>query len=131
EDHRFRIVSWDGDKWQDREIAYAGACLYSVESSYTGLMAFDPVDPRMVYISTDVNPSTGERTSDKYEIYGACIEASDDISTIKWEAITKNSQKDNLRPLVVEGDGHKVLMWLHGDWDTFTHYDVDVVGEIL
>ncbi|MEM6771954.1 MAG: glycoside hydrolase family 88 protein, partial [Bacteroidota bacterium] len=45
DDHRYRIASWDGKQWNDREIAYAGKCLYQRESSYTGLMAFDPTNP--------------------------------------------------------------------------------------
>ena len=130
-DHRYRIVSWDGEKWNDREIAYAGTCLYTRESSYTGLMAFDPEDPTNVYISTDVDPTTGESTGGVHEIYGAKIEATDDISTIKWKAITKNSTLRNIRPIVVAKDGYKVLLWLHGAWDTYTHYSVNAVGEIL
>ncbi|MGQ1783749.1 glycoside hydrolase family 88 protein [Saccharicrinis sp. GN24d3] len=130
-DHRYRIASWDGKKWNDREIAFAGKCLYYVESSYTGLMAFDPTDPTKVYISSDVNPSTGEDLGGRHEIYGATIGAYDDISTIKWEAITSNSKYRNIRPIVVVGDGYKALLWLNGPWDTFVNYDVNVVGKIL
>lgn len=131
EDHRFRIASWDGKKWNDREIAYAGRCLYYVESSYTGLMAFDPEDPEKVYISTDVNPTTGEFTGGKHEIYAAVIGANDDINSIQWEAITSGSKNRNIRPIVVAGDGYKALLWLAGPWNTFINYDVDVVGKIL
>ncbi|WP_071797471.1 glycoside hydrolase family 88 protein [Labilibacter marinus] len=130
-DHRYRIASWDGEKWNDREIAYAGNCLYYVESSYTGLMAFDPEDPTKVYISTDVNPSTGEDLGGKHEIYGATIGASDDISNIPWEAITSGSTQRNIRPIVVAKEGYKALLWLHGDWNTFVNYDVNVVGKVL
>lgn len=130
-DHRYRIASWDGERWNDREIAYAGKCLYFWESSYTGLMAFDPEDPTKVYISGDVDPATGEDKGGKHEIYAATIEADDDISTIRWEAITSGSKHRNIRPIVVAGEGYKVLLWLQGPWFTFTSYDVDVVGKIL
>jgi hypothetical protein len=53
-DHRYRIASWTGERWVDREVAYAGRCLYDRESSYTGLITFDPVDPSVVFLSTDV-----------------------------------------------------------------------------
>ena len=127
-DHRFKIAIWTGKKWVDKEIAYAGTGLYNLESSYTGLMAFDPEDPSMVYISTDVNPSTGKKMRGIHEIYSAKIEVNDDISTIKWKAITKNSEFRNIRPLVVSKEGHKVLLWLNGPWYSFVNYNVDVIG---
>lgn len=131
DDLRFRISSWDGKKWNDREIAYAGKCLYKVESSYSGLLTFDPEDPTNVYISTDVNPSTGEDSGGNHEIYSAKIGPNDDISTIKWKALTQNSPHRNIRPIVVSSDGYKVLLWLYGPWYSFLNYDTNVVGIIL
>lgn len=131
DDHRFRIVLWDGTKWIDKEIAYAGTCLYTMESSYTGLMTFDPEDPTRIYISTDVNPSTGAKMKNIHEIYTAKIEVNDDISTIQWEAITKDSEYRNIRPILLANEGHKVLVWLNGPWDSFVNYKTDVKGLIL
>lgn len=131
DDLRFRIASWDGQQWNDREIAHAGKSLYKIESSYSGLMAFDPEDPTKVFISTDVNPSTGEDSGGKHEIYTAKMGLEDDISTIKWEAITSNSSHRNIRPIVVSEDGYKVLLWLYGPWKTFKNYDANVIGQIL
>ncbi|MFH4967002.1 glycoside hydrolase family 88 protein [Gaetbulibacter sp. M240] len=130
-DHRFRISSWDGESWHDREIAYAGKCLYKIESSYTGLLAFDPEDPRKVYISTDVDPSTGKDLGGVHEIYMAHIDLNDDISTIKWKPITSNSNYRNIRPIVVNDEGYKVLLWLNGPWNTFKDYNANVLGIIL
>ncbi len=131
EDHRFRIASWNGQKWLDREIAYAGKSLYTMESSYTGLMAFDPDDVSQVYISTDVDPNTGKDLGGLHEIYTAKIGLEDNITTIKWKAITSNSTHRNIRPIVVAGEGHKVLLWLNGPWSSFINYKVDVKGIIL
>lgn len=131
DDHRYKIALWDGKKWIDKEIAYGGTCLYTMESSYTGLFAFDPEDPSMVYISTDVNPSTGEKMNNIHEIYSAKIGINDDISTIKWEAITSNSEYRNIRPIVVANEGYKALIWLNGPWNSFVNYKVDVKGIIL
>ncbi len=130
-DLRFRITSWDGHKWNDREIAYAGKCLYKVESSYSGLLTFDPDDPTNVYISTDVNPSTGEDLGGNHEIFTAKVDANDDISTIEWKALTSNSPHRNIRPIVVSDEGYKVLLWLYGPWQSFKNYDSNVVGIIL
>jgi hypothetical protein len=131
DDIRFRIASWDGEQWNDREIAHAGKSLYKIESSYSGLMAFDPEDPTTVFISTDVNPTTGEDLGGNHEIYKATIGPEDDISSIQWEAITSNSPHRNIRPIVVAEDGYKVLVWLYGPWTTFKNYDVNVIGKIL
>lgn len=131
DDHRFRIALWDGSQWIDKEIAFAGKCLYTMESSYTGLMAFDPEDPTRVYISTDVNPSTGEKINNIHEIYTAKVGVEDDISTIKWEALTSNSEFRNIRPMVVSNKTHKVLIWLSGPWDSYVNYKSDVKGIIL
>lgn len=130
-DHRFRIAQWDGKKWNDREIAYAGKCFYQVESSYTGLMTFDPENPTQVYISTDVNPTTGKFTGGVHEIYSATIKPTDNIKTIRWKAITTGSTERNIRPILVAKDGYKVLVWLRGEWNSYVNYNVDVVGEVL
>ncbi|WP_299557054.1 glycoside hydrolase family 88 protein [Seonamhaeicola sp.] len=131
DDHRYRIASWDGEKWYDREIAYAGKYLYKVESSYTGLLAFDPEDPAKVYISTDVNPSTGEDLGGVHEIYEGTIGVNDDVSSIKWKAITSDSNYRNIRPIVVANEGYKVLLWLNGPWYDYLNYDSNVQGIIL
>lgn len=128
DDNRFRLASWNGTQWIDREIAYAGSCLYPRESSYTGLMAFDPADPNTIYISTNVDPSTGTDIRGIHELYVATLSATDDVSTIKWQAITSDSIHPNIRPLVVIGDGYKLLLWLRGPYRSFRDYATDVVG---
>ena len=130
-DHRYRIASWNGKKWIDREIAYAGKCLYTRESSYTGLLALDPADPTRVAISSDVDPNTGEDLGAKHEIYVAKVNAKADVSSIVWKPLTAGSPVRNIRPIVVSGEGYSVLVWLRGPWNTFTDYRSDVVGIVL
>jgi hypothetical protein len=131
DDHRFRIAAWDGRKWLDREVAYAGKCLYERESSYTGLITFDPTDPTRVWISTDVDPRTGKDSGGKHEIYTARITAADEVRSIRWEPVTSGSPERNIRPILVAGEGYKVLLWLRGPWRTFVDYDSDIVGVVL
>lgn len=132
DDHRYRIASWDGGKWNDREIAYGGTCLYDNESSYTGLFAFDPEDPTQVYISADVDPKTGKSFGGVHEIYTAKIGPTDDISSIDWKQLTFDSKYKNIRPIVVAGEGYKVLMWLgNKPWTHFQNYETDALGLIL
>ncbi len=131
DDHRYRMACWNGMRWTDREVAYAGKCLYPAESSYTGLIALDPVDPAMVVISSDVDPKTGMDAGGSFEIYAATVRASDNIHTIHWNPVTQNSKVRNIRPMIVAGDGYKVLIWMRGDYKTYTDYDCDAVGMIL
>ena len=130
DDNRYRLASWDGRAWIDREVAYAGNCLYEQEASYTGLITTDPVDPTVVFISTDVNPSTGEFTGGRHEIYRAWITADDDIHSIVWHPVTRNSPVRNLRPMVLRTDEKRIVLWNRGDFVTYTDYQLDTVGLI-
>jgi hypothetical protein len=130
-DHRYRIASWNGAAWIDREVAYAGKCLYTKESSYTGLITLDPADPARGYISADVDPSTGKDSGGKHEIYTATVGPADDVSSIHWKPVTSGSSVRNIRPVVVAGEGYKVVLWLRGPWNTFKDYNSDVVGFVV
>jgi hypothetical protein len=130
DDHRYRLATWDGTRWHDREIAYAGKCLYPRESSYTGLVTLDPSDPRRVFISTDVDPTTGEDLGGTHEIYTATIGLDDETTSITWRALTANSLHRNIRPIVATGDGYRAVIWLRGPWRTYTDYESDVVGYV-
>lgn len=59
-DHRYHYAWWDGQRWHQHEIAYAGRRLYPDEDDYTGGAALDPQDTSVVYISTDADPLSGE-----------------------------------------------------------------------
>lgn len=129
-DHRYRIASFDGNRWIDREVAHGGNCLYDRESSYTGLIALDPADPTTVVLSTDVDPTTGKATGGKHEIYRATVGSADDIKNIRWKPVTTNSPVRNIRPIIVRDGPTRVIAWLRGDFTTYTDYQLDVVGVI-
>ena len=129
-DHRYRIASWDGKKWTDRELAFGGKRLYDAETSYTGLITLDPKDPEVVVISTDVDPSTGKDLGGQHEIYRAKVGSNDDIKTIRWQPITKNSPVKNIRPVILRKDGKRYILWNRGDYQTFRNYQLDTVGII-
>ncbi len=129
-DHRYRLASWHGKKWIDREVAYAGKCLYPRESSYTGLITLDPIDPTVVFISTDVDPGTGKDHGGRHEIYRARIKAEDDIRSIKWDPVTKDSPVRNIRPVIVRDGKRRIVLWNRGDFTTYKDYQLDTVGFI-
>jgi len=129
-DHRYRFARWDGARWHDHEVAYAGGHLYARENDYTGLITVDPTDRRAAYISADVDPSTGAKTgTGTFEVY--CGVSEDDGQTFAWTPLTSDSRVRNIRPVCVAGDGYKVLLWLRGEYRTYTDYRTDVVGVVL
>ncbi len=134
-DQRYRLASWDGVTWHDREIAHAGTRLYDAEASYTGLVALDPGEPAHVVISTDVDPATGERLNGMHHVYRARIDTGDDIENINWERLSPNDGNDHLRPIVVTGvvagEDQRAILWLSGRFNSYIDYDLDVVGVVL
>ncbi len=129
-DHRYRLAHWDGTDWRDHQIAYAGTRLYPGEDDYTGLACIDPNDTNTLYLSSDVNIHNGQpNSSGHYEIY--CGQTTDFGQSWTWNAVTRDSQVDNLRPIVPAADGQQsVLLWLRGTFTSYTDYDLDVVGVI-
>ncbi len=135
EDHRYRFACWDGETWNDSQLAYAGRRLYPREDDSTGLVALYPGRPEMVFISTDAEPSSGKplvsRTDGKrhYEIFRGVRNGSD---TWEWTPITQDSTEDNIRPIIPKpSDGKSVILWLRGEYRTYTDYTLKVVGIVL
>jgi rhamnogalacturonyl hydrolase YesR len=126
-DHRFRIASWNGSRWFDREVAFGGKCLYDLESSYTGLISIDPVDPTYVVISTDVDPTRGVALAN-HEIFRAKVGLTDSTSSIRWEAITINSPVRNIRPVILRDGNKRIVLWNRGVFKSFINYQMDIVG---
>jgi hypothetical protein len=118
-DLRYYYGRWDGGAWHTHEMAYAGTRLYPYEDDYTGLVALDPQDPNIVYISTDADPVAGKPLISAadgkrhYEIFRG--ETSDRGASWRWQPITANSTVDNLRPLVPKWkDPRTALVWMRG-----------------
>lgn len=131
-DQRYRLASWNGTKWVDREVAYAGKCLYNREASYTGLIALDPADPTRVVIASDVDPGTGKDTGGTHEIYSATVGPDDTGKTIQWTPLTQDTPKEirNIRPMILNKDGYRIILWQRGRFKTYTDYTLDTVGII-
>ncbi len=132
-DHRYYYARWDGSKWNVHEMAYAGTRLYAREDDYTGLAALDPRDRSVVYISTNADPVTGEPLISSLdgerhrEIFRG--DTPDGGVTWKWCAITRDSDADNIRPIVPNGStDREIVLWLRGNYYSYTNYDMDVVG---
>jgi len=133
EDHRYRYARFNGSTWTDRQIAYAGQCLYTAQNDYTGLITLDPQNPNIVYISTNADPVTGSPLISladgqrHWEIFRGTT--ADGGASWAWEYITKNSTVDNIRPVVPIWDNPQtILLWMRGIYSTYTSYNTQIVG---
>ena len=126
DDHRLLYARFDGSRWTLHKLAVAGPGLLPHEQDYTGLGAVDPNNLDQVYISAPVHPGTGETTA-HYEIYRGLT--SNGGADWQWEAVTEDSNADNLRPIVVPGNPavHAVL-WFRGSMAASQSYNTEVVG---
>jgi hypothetical protein len=125
QDLRYHFARWDGSRWHNAEIAYAGSSLYLGEDDYAGGIHLHPRDPSTVFISANVNPTTG-KSRGRFEIYSG--RTGDQGATWTWTAVTQDSQVDNLRPIVVStGENQAALLWLRGRYLQYINYDLQVV----
>ncbi len=134
-DIRYRYARWDGNKWHDHFLAHAGTAFYPREADYSGLVALDPHDPDVLYISTDADPVSGAAlvsAADQkrhYEIFKGVTK--DNGLNWSWTALTIDSERDNIRPIMPIRDGENtVLLWLRGMLKTYRDFDLNVVGII-
>jgi hypothetical protein len=127
-DHRFFYARYDGKEWKWTYLGKGGGPLYSDEQDYIGLGALCPNDQNTIYLSTPLDPSNGSSVG-KHEIFKGVTK--DFGATWQWEAITKNSSMDNLRPIVPEWDNkHYALLWCRGSYTAAQNFSTKVVGII-
>ncbi|MBA3684995.1 MAG: BNR-4 repeat-containing protein [Planctomycetes bacterium] len=137
DDIRYRYARWDGTTWRDAALAFAGTRLFAGEDDYSGLAAIDPLDPSVVYISTNADPESGSPLMSEadgkrhHELFRG--RSSDGGASWRWEPVTKNSTKDNLRPILASARTARrnALVWLRGDMPNFTDYRLEVVALFL
>ncbi len=130
DDHRFHFARFDGTTWTDNEIAHAGRRLYKAEANFTGLVALVPKNPDVMFLATNVDPTTGKKPKGQqiFELYRGTT--GDRGKTWKWAALTRDSDVDNIRPVVPEWGGGTLVMWLRGSYKSIGSFDLDVVGMI-
>jgi cysteine-rich repeat protein len=127
-DHQYRYAHWDGTAWRVHRIAYAGTGIYHAEGFYSGGIALDPDDTRIVYFASNVEPVSGEPTATGvFEIYRGITD--DGGATWRISAVTSGSHVSNLRPIVPEHHADPTtVLWLRGSYDTYLEFHTQVVA---
>jgi len=127
-DLRYHYAEWDesAKKWNEQEIAYAGRNLYVPENHFAGGITIDPENTNKVYISSNVNPVTGGKTSTgRYQIYRGTRTG----EKWEWEQLTFNTDLDNLRPIVPKHHGSIIsVVWFRGIYNTSIDFKTEVAG---
>ncbi len=129
-DHRFGYARFDGASWKNTYLGHTGPNLYYDEEDYTGLGALHPNDPRVIFISTTIDPRDDSTDLGHHEIFMGTT--CDEGATFSWVPVTQGSNVDNVRPIVPLWDEHNmVLLWFRGTYDTAQQYDEEVVGIVI
>ncbi len=63
-----------------------------------------------------------------HQIFHAKIQLDDNTDNIEWQQLTNDKHNENLRPMIVNGEKHNVILWLQGQFNTYTDYYLDAVG---
>ncbi len=112
--HEYYYARWTGSAWELTDICDGGAKFHSsnTEYCYSGGMTLDQQSPSELYVSKPVEGDNGSI----YEIWHYTV--SDDGTVTASEAITENSQKNNVRPFIVSGSQGSPLRlaWMNGDY---------------
>ncbi len=113
--HQYFYAKWTGSAWRLTDLADGGGRFHpsNTEYCYSGGEALDPEDPNIIYLSI---PTVGASGKSVYEIWKYTL---DDAGTvISKEQITRDSEKNNVRPYVLPGnaDAKLRLTWMNGDY---------------
>jgi len=125
-DLRFLYCRYDGSSWSYTYLGKAGLKLYASEQDYTGLGALHPQDPSTIYLSTTYDPRNNASLG-VHEIFKGVT--ADNGASWSWTAITSNSVKDNLRPIVPSWNSdNTALLWWRGSYSSAQTFNAAVVG---
>lgn len=134
-DRRHMYARWDGTQWRVSQAAFAGAVPAGITGT-TSLDVLDPNDPFTIYFSSNVDPAVNTPILSAadglqhFEMFRG--RTTNGGVTWSYTQLTSNSSCDNFRPTAVKWDAdHSMVLWLRGKLNTWTDYDVAIVGLIF
>ncbi len=122
--HDYYYAGWDGHEWKKTFLANAGGHFHqtpNLEKCYSAGMAIDPANTSLIYCSLPIEGKYGK----VYEIVKSTLD--EDGKIISTEAITRNSQLNNVRPYIIPSSENTPLRlaWMYGnyyDWIVSSQY---------
>ena len=117
-EHEYRYAFWNGQRWIDRKVADGGGWFPETpagtterEPHYSGGIALDPQDPRLVYVSRQMDGR--HELEAKFTL--------DEGSSWAAHPLTTGSKHNNVRPFIPRGNGPRTLLWMRND-PGYVHY---------
>jgi hypothetical protein len=122
--HRYEYARWGGTRWRTHSIVNAGGTITTdpIERFYSGGLALDHRDPRVVYASVQRGrPHELERFVTR-----------DGGRSWRHESITAGSPTDNVRPVVPRGlpAGSRELLWMRGYYNQYHFFRTAIVAAL-
>ena len=117
--HVYWYARWTGSAWQNTRVQNGGHAFHqnwnSTERCYSGGMAIDPDNVNDLYLSIPTQDG-GYNKDGVYEIWKYTI--GEDGQVAGSEQVTKNSEKNNMRPFILPGSKNSKmrLVWMNGDY---------------
>ena len=113
--HQYYYAKWTGEAWRLTDLADGGGRFHpsNTEYCYSGGEALDPANPNVIYLSI---PTKGRSGKSIHEIWRYTLNNRGQV--VMKEQVTRNSEKNNVRPFVLPGSEASPLrlMWMHGDY---------------
>ena len=133
-DHRYRYARWDGDRWHDREIAYAGSRLYPGEVHYTGNVALNPQNPDELYISTNVDPARRPAADEQRRRQAPLgnLPGRHPRRRRHLDLDAGDGQLDGRQPSADRAHrrhDRTLLLWMRGSYATYCEWETQAVGQ--
>lgn len=114
-DHEYYYARWTGNEWKLTDIGYGGRSFHGQnrELCYSSGIAIDPDTVNNVYVSL---PTANASGTNVYEIWKYVLDDTGNITD--KQQLTKNSQKNNVRPFILPGSAKSPLRlcWMYGDY---------------
>ena len=113
--HQYYYAKWTGEAWRLTDLANGGGRFHpsNTEYCYSGGEALDPANPNVIYLSIPTKDRSGKSI---HEIWRYTLNHQGQVAM--KEQITRNSEKNNVRPFVLPDSEHSPLrlLWMHGDY---------------
>lgn len=126
--HAYHYGRWTGSEWRDTWVQLGGHAFHQnwnrTERCYSGGMALDPENINTLYLSIPTKEGAYNKEG-VYEIWKYNV--ADNGKVESSEQLTRNSDKNNMRPYLLPGSKNSALLlaWMHGDyyyWMVNKHY---------
>lgn len=112
--HQYYYARWTGTAWALTDVCDGGAKFHpsNTEYCYSGGMSLDPANPGDIYLS---KPTQGLH-GNVFEIWKYSVD--DNGKVVSSEQLTKDSEKNNVRPFLLPGSENSPLRlaWMYGDY---------------